>query len=463
VAFANLVEWSDAMSDEPSYTQLVAQVLRSATRPLTVDEILARVAAIRPVESRSPTLTVRNAMTNDRRAVTLGGRPAHYTWWPHHLADNAFRQPLRTSDLGTGTLVLAEEVRLAMWPDFFSGPSRSVGAVTLHLEHGPVLRTDVSHLVSGEAVWGVRAESPLAVWLADQGATPGDDLIVRVLDVEARRYALSLGHRDDPGAIGARSRALADVAEQVLRAGRGRMSSFDLIPRMIAHDAYRDPLPPDLWDEVLRADLRFVVDRYAAELAARVVVSFERDMDVRPDPHASPRPPGRVPWRGGEIAGYEGEVRRAWAAYLFDRGMDHLWVGWPDVAEAYYRLALQLDDGHADAWVHLGNRRFEEGLVEEALASYERGIAAALARTIGDPEHYPGPFWLDADSRPFMRAEHGKGLCLWRLGRVQEARAVLRDMLRWNPNDNQGVRFLVQDMDEGLSWEESIAREEEQG
>jgi hypothetical protein len=451
---------------ELSYTQLVAHVLQSSERPLTVDEILARVGAIRPVETRNPKSTVRNAMTSERRAVSLGGRPAHYTWWPRHLVGNAFRQPLHGSDLGAGTLVLVDEVRLAMWPDFFSGPSRSKGMVTLHLEDGPVLHTHVSHLVSGAAVWGIRAEPTLAAWLADRGATPGDDLIVCVLDVDERRYALSLDRRrmcdSDPEAIEARNRTLANIAEQVLRAGRGRMPDFDLVPRMIAHDAYRHPLPPDPWPKVLRADLRFVLDRDAVELGARIVTSFERDMDVPPDPHAFPRPPGRVPWRGRGIEGYEEDVRRAWAVHLFDRGMDHLWVGWPGIAEAYYRLALQLDNGHADAWVHVGNRRFEEDRVAEALGCYERGIDAALARTIGDPEAYSSPFWLDVDSRPFMRAEHGKGLCLWRLERVQEARAVFKDMLRWNPNDNQGVRFLLHDLDEGLSWEESTARDERQ-
>jgi hypothetical protein len=33
-------------------------------------------------------------------------------------------------------------------------------------------------------------------------------------------------------------------------------------------------------------------------------------------------------------------------------------------------------------------------------------------------------------------------------------------MLELNPNDNQGVRFLLSDLDEGLSWEEATARDE---
>jgi tetratricopeptide (TPR) repeat protein len=111
--------------------------------------------------------------------------------------------------------------------------------------------------------------------------------------------------------------------------------------------------------------------------------------------------------------------------------------------------------------VHLGNLRFEEDRIDEALPFYELGQAAAEARTIGAPERYPGPFWGDVDSRPFMRALHGRGLCLWRLGREDEARHLFAWMLELNPNDNQGIRFLLYDLDEGLSWEESVKRDQE--
>ena len=60
-----------------------------------------------------------------------------------------------------------------------------------------------------------------------------------------------------------------------------------------------------------------------------------------------------------------------------------------------------------------------------------------------------------------MRALHGKGLCLWRLGQTHAAHQVFALMLRLNPNDNQGVRFLIPDLDAGLTWEESMARDEQ--
>jgi hypothetical protein len=34
-------------------------------------------------------------------------------------------------------------------------------------------------------------------------------------------------------------------------------------------------------------------------------------------------------------------------------------------------------------------------------------------------------------------------------------------LLELNPHDNQGVRFLLYDFDEGLSWEEGAVRDEE--
>jgi tetratricopeptide (TPR) repeat protein len=442
---------------EPSFVQLVTQALMGADRPLTVAEIKARVEMIRPVRTRDPQATIRSAINNIPLAVSLGGRPAHYTWWPRHLADNAFRQPLAASDLEAGTLVLNEEAWRALWPDFFAGSSRRSGKVTLVLADGPVLQARIKHLVAGQPIWGLPPTPALADWYGQQGAAPDDALIVQVLDVEACRYAVYLARRAerDESAVAARNQALADAAENVLRAARLSLPDFWLIPRLIGHDAYRHPLPPDPWEDVLRADLRFVVERGDANLTERVVNDLEREQAVPPDPWASPRP------RGDRRKARTEEVQRAWGAYLFDRGMDHLWDGWPLAAEAYYREALRLDPGHADAWVHVGNRRFEEERVAEALPLYERGQAAAEERTIGDPARYPAPFWLDVDSRPFMRALHGRGLCLWRLGRTDEARQVFARMLELNPNDNQGVRFLLHDLDEGLSWEESLVRDEE--
>ena len=42
-----------------------------------------------------------------------------------------------------------------------------------------------------------------------------------------------------------------------------------------------------------------------------------------------------------------------------------------------------------------------------------------------------------------MRAKLGLAECLWATGRRDEAVAHLQEMLRLNPNDNQGVRYTL--------------------
>ncbi len=456
---------SSPMKKMPSFTQLVAQVLMTADRALTVAEIKAQVEKVRPVRTRNPHATIRGAINRSTRATSLGGRPARYTWWPRHLADNALRQPLVSSDLESGSLVLGREAWLVFWPNFYDSSSRDRGKVTLVLADGPVLQTKIQHLVHGQPLWGLSPTPALAKWYRQQAAAPQDDVIVRVLDVEARRYTLCLARRAerDEGAVAARNRSLADVAVEALRAGGMHMPDSYLIPRLIARGAYRDPLPPDPWDEVLRADLRFIVDKRSIDLAAKVVNHLEREMEVLPSFDGAPRPRGNRHKLYPELAkgARSDEARQAWGEYLFGRGLDHRRANWSWAAEAYYREALRMDSGHTDAWVHLGNVHFDEGQVLQALAHYERGQAEAEARTIGDPSRYLGAFWGDLRSRPFMRALHGCGLCLWRLGRADEARQVFGWMLELNPSDNQGARFLLHDLDEGLSWDKSAAREEE--
>ena len=45
-------------------------------------------------------------------------------------------------------------------------------------------------------------------------------------------------------------------------------------------------------------------------------------------------------------------------------------------------------------------------------------------------------------------------LCLWRLGRFEEAESVFDRMLWFNPSDNQGVRFLIEEVRAKTAWED---------
>jgi tetratricopeptide (TPR) repeat protein len=106
------------------------------------------------------------------------------------------------------------------------------------------------------------------------------------------------------------------------------------------------------------------------------------------------------------------------------------------------RKALALSADCADAYVLLALET--AGSVEEACDLYARGMAAG-ERALGRDgfEEYLGHFWGFLETRPYMRARQGLATALWELGSRDEAIAHYRDMLRLNPNDNQGIRYLL--------------------
>jgi len=103
-----------------------------------------------------------------------------------------------------------------------------------------------------------------------------------------------------------------------------------------------------------------------------------------------------------------------------------------------------------DAHAHLGNLVFGHGL-GEAIRHYEVGFRIGeLSLGPNFDDLLP---WGHIDNRPFLRCMHGFGLCLWRLGRFEEAARIFDRMLWLNPSDNQGVRFLIDDVGRKRAWE----------
>jgi tetratricopeptide (TPR) repeat protein len=102
------------------------------------------------------------------------------------------------------------------------------------------------------------------------------------------------------------------------------------------------------------------------------------------------------------------------------------------------RQALALSPDCADAWVILADAA---STAELALERYEQGMAAGL-RAIGAErfEELAGQFWEQLDTRPYMRARFGFARTLASVHRDAEALPHYRELLRLNPNDNQGVR-----------------------
>lgn len=113
----------------------------------------------------------------------------------------------------------------------------------------------------------------------------------------------------------------------------------------------------------------------------------------------------------------------------------------PRKAVALAQEALQVCPDCADAYVLLAQYA---PTLDKALHLLGQGVAAG-ERVLGERtfREYAGEFWGLLETRPYMRARRGLAECLWAVGRREEAVAHYQDMLRLNPNDNQGVRYLL--------------------
>jgi hypothetical protein len=111
-----------------------------------------------------------------------------------------------------------------------------------------------------------------------------------------------------------------------------------------------------------------------------------------------------------------------------------------------------------DAHAHLGNWAFDHS-PKKAVVHYEIGMGIG---ELSLPRGFDGLLlWGAIYNRPFLRCLHGYGLCLWRLGKFEEAQQVFERILSLNPNDNQGVRACWDDVRKGSTWDEMHRREEE--
>lgn len=108
---------------------------------------------------------------------------------------------------------------------------------------------------------------------------------------------------------------------------------------------------------------------------------------------------------------------------------------------------MKLDPDYIEAYEFLGSM---ERTAELAGIFYEKGISIGR-RIFGGKylEEHKGMFWDFHETRPFMRCLQHYSDCLYTMGKIKECVAILEDMIKLNPNDNQGVRdqlllYLIQ-------------------
>ena len=109
---------------------------------------------------------------------------------------------------------------------------------------------------------------------------------------------------------------------------------------------------------------------------------------------------------------------------------------------ALARQALKISDLCADAYILLAQEA-AKNIIEEK-NWYELAVEAGR-KALGEElfEDGEGDFWLILETRPYMRARAGLAECLWMLGEREDAVSHLKEMLRLNSGDNQGMRYIL--------------------
>jgi hypothetical protein len=239
---------------KPSNADLVAQVVRGAPEPLPFAEILARVNALAPITTRDPKSTIRNAVSQSRLVVATGD--GRYGWKYRLLTGAVIRLPLTEADLDQHWVTYSEELRDALWPAFFEIQKRGDREpVTLELPDGRSLAWGLDF--RGNGVWGTGASPELWDWLAAVGAQPGDELIFRVADGEARHYAVGFQPRAerDEAAIAARNQQILQAVARYSQRSRGALAIWDVSSHLLCTGQYHHPIPPDLLETLLKDQL----------------------------------------------------------------------------------------------------------------------------------------------------------------------------------------------------------------
>ncbi len=116
----------------------------------------------------------------------------------------------------------------------------------------------------------------------------------------------------------------------------------------------------------------------------------------------------------------------------------------PKQAILLAQKAIEIDANCAEAYLVL-----EEALANdpiESISYYEKAIAAAK-KTLGAKffKENEGHFWGLHETRSFMTAKLQMAQSLWQVRRQSEAIDHCWELLRLNPNDNQGVRYILYD------------------
>jgi len=131
----------------------------------------------------------------------------------------------------------------------------------------------------------------------------------------------------------------------------------------------------------------------------------------------------------------------------FDAGCESYEEGDLDEAERVCRIVLRQMPDHLDALHHLAMVLSDRSLTDQAHDLWNQAVRIGHKAFPQDFE--PGRDrleWALLENRPFLRCLHGLALTKYDAEEVEKALRLFQELLSLNPNDNQGVRAMAQNV-----------------
>ena len=132
--------------------------------------------------------------------------------------------------------------------------------------------------------------------------------------------------------------------------------------------------------------------------------------------------------------------------YYYD-GMEALAEGRLGDAEGLFREACHLNPGFPGSYEGLAAVAEKQGNEAEARKLTAVAFAKVLAVYPAWPRRLP---WGEIQNRPVLRIIQMRALQHHEDGTWKEAEGLYRLLLKLNPDDNQGIRYLLAGLQDGL-------------
>jgi len=238
----------------PTYATCVERVLSHSLEPLTIEELVEGVRNHRPI-TKGARSAIDRALESLYQAVPLGD--SRFGWLPHLLHDSTIRHTLEAEEMRQSFILLDELEHALFFPRFFQNLEAEERILHVDLFGEELLD---AQLAARSGMWALVFENRFAQWLDDAGASPGDDLLITVVDAPAGRYSVRVQPVEarDESVIHERNADLARLAEELgqeILCRRSSLYTWQLVARLIGKGFFQRHIPPD--------DLHFVLEEYS--------------------------------------------------------------------------------------------------------------------------------------------------------------------------------------------------------